>query len=90
MRLLLILVSIPFLGCAGQLNVSDDDDTGGIDDVDDIDDSEDVLEACEEYADQILTETFRVEFPATHGGCPWGEDDNLGEQQGVRAAQGAR
>ena len=88
MRHLLIVLSIPLVGCAGQLNVNDDDDTGGgIDDVGDIEDSEDVLEACEEYADQILTETFRVEFPATHGGCPWGEDGNLGQQQGVLTAR---
>jgi len=52
-----------------------------------IEDAEDVRDACEERADQIVTETFRVVFEGTTGGCPWGQDGNLEEDNGVLTAR---
>jgi hypothetical protein len=54
---------------------------------DDVQDAEGVAAACEEHADRIVTETFRVEFEATEGQCPWGRDDNLEPAQGRLTAR---
>ena len=62
-------------------------DEGGTFDFGPIEDAEDVQNACDENADSILTETFTVEFETTTGGCPWGQADNLDEQQGVLTAR---
>ncbi len=52
-----------------------------------IEDAEDVQDACDERADQIVTETYRVEFPAIAGGCAWGQDGNLEPDNGYLTAR---
>jgi hypothetical protein len=71
------LLLLPFaIGCA----------QGGVQPLE-IEDAEDVRDACEERADQIVTETYRIEFPAIAGGCAWGQDGNLEPEQGYLTAR---
>ena len=73
-----LLAMLLLVGCAGELNVEE---------IGNIDDAEDVIETCEENADSILTDSFRIEFEQTAGGCPWGQDDNLQPSQGILTAR---
>lgn len=75
MRLVLALLA-PLAACA----------RGGVKPLE-IDDADDVTAACEERADEIVTETFRIDFPATEGECAWGEDGNTGPTQGYLSAR---
>ncbi len=83
MRTLLpLLTAIALLGgCSGSLLVD------GLPDPEDIEDAEDVVDACEDNADAIVTETYRITFERTTGGCPWGTEGNLQPAQGVLTAR---
>jgi hypothetical protein len=75
-RALALSMLLPLAGCgSGQIVFGD------------IEDAEDVVQACEDMADQVVTEQFRIEFDGTTGGCPWGEDGNLWPTQGVLTAR---
>jgi hypothetical protein len=77
----LLLIPILLPGCnKGGVNPFDSGET-------EIEDAQDVREACEERADELITQTYRVEFEAIAGGCAWGEDGNIGQEQGVLTAR---
>ncbi len=54
---------------------------------DDLKSAGDIADACEEYADQVETETVTVTFPATTDACPWGEGENDDPASGVFTAR---
>lgn len=75
-RILTLSVLLSTIGCgSGQILIGD------------IEDAEDVIQACEDMADQVVNEQFRIEFEGTSGGCPWGEDGNQWPAQGVLTAR---
>lgn len=71
-------------GCAsGQFD--DGKGSGSTDGSIAIDSIEDVEEACAE--NEPVSVTLLVEFPATEPNCPFGQGDNLDEEQGVITAR---
>ena len=48
--------------------------------LEDIEDAGDVEQACEDYEDLIETDEIRIVFEETTGECPWGEGDNLDQE----------
>jgi hypothetical protein len=71
-----LLIALLLIGC----------NRGGVQPLE-IEDAEDVRDACEEQADQLETETIRVTFAGTPGGCPWGDYGNLQPEDGVLTAR---
>ena len=53
----------------------------------DLNSAKDVQQACEDREDEIQTDTIRVTFEATTGGCAWEEDGNLAAQDGYLTAR---
>jgi hypothetical protein len=77
----ILLLTLPLVACnKGGVPL----DTGA---GDTIDDPGDISTACEDRADDVVTETYRVEFPATQGQCAWGQDGNLEQNDGYLTAR---
>lgn len=74
------LLVAPLVACNSGKGELDDDDDGV-----DLGDAGDVADLCEEEEPETVTLT--VEFPATSGGCDWGEDGNLDPSQGIVTAR---
>lgn len=53
----------------------------------DVEDADDVEDLCDEYEAQIEDDTLEIIFAATTSACPWGQDDNGTEQEGVITAR---
>lgn len=84
MRLLMWVAPLLVLAaCASGEGESDDGKTG--DNSFNIDSTDDIEELCTEG--DPVTVTLAVEFPATDPSCPFGEGDNLPEENGVITAR---